>query len=73
MRPCHLRMRPAIELHLETSLAPAEFVKLLDRMPHPKLKVNYDSGNSSSLGYAPPTSSPHMATGSAAFTSRIGC
>jgi hexulose-6-phosphate isomerase len=42
-----------IEIHLETSLGPAEFAKLLDRIPHPKLKVNYDSGNSSSLGYAP--------------------
>jgi hexulose-6-phosphate isomerase len=42
-----------IELHLETSLGPAEFAKLLDRVPHPKLRVNYDSGNSASLGYAP--------------------
>ena len=42
-----------IELHLETSLGPAEFAKLLDRIPHPKLKVNYDSGNSASLGYSP--------------------
>jgi L-ribulose-5-phosphate 3-epimerase len=42
-----------VELHLETSLAPAPFAALLDRLPHPLLKVNYDSGNSSSLGYAP--------------------
>jgi L-ribulose-5-phosphate 3-epimerase len=42
-----------IELHLETSLAPAPFAALLDRIPHPWLKVNYDSGNSSSLGYDP--------------------
>jgi hexulose-6-phosphate isomerase len=42
-----------IEIHLETSLGPAEFAKLLDSIPHPKLKVNYDSGNSASLGYSP--------------------
>lgn len=42
-----------IEVHLETSLAPARFAELLGRLPHPMLKVNYDSGNSSSLGYHP--------------------
>jgi len=42
-----------VELHLETSLAPAAFKAMLDRLPHPLLKANYDSGNSSSLGYAP--------------------
>lgn len=42
-----------IELHLETSLAPIQFAKLLDSLPHPLLKANYDSGNSSSLGYHP--------------------
>ena len=42
-----------IELHLETSLGPEEFAALLARIPHPYLKVNYDSGNSSSLGYRP--------------------
>jgi hexulose-6-phosphate isomerase len=42
-----------IELHLETSLAPEEFAALLARIPHPSVKVNYDSGNSSSLGYRP--------------------
>jgi len=42
-----------IELHLETSLDPADFAALLARIPHPFVKVNYDSGNSSSLGYRP--------------------
>jgi L-ribulose-5-phosphate 3-epimerase len=42
-----------IEIHLETSLAPVRFAELLSRLPDPRLKVNYDSGNSSSLGYAP--------------------
>jgi len=42
-----------VEVHLETSLAPERFAELLARLPHPLLKVNYDSGNSSSLGYDP--------------------
>lgn len=42
-----------IELHVEADLAPLEFARLLDQLPDPFLKVNYDSGNSSSLGYAP--------------------
>ncbi|ABF41849.1 Xylose isomerase-like TIM barrel [Candidatus Koribacter versatilis Ellin345] len=42
-----------LELHLETSLGPADFKRLLDELPHPLLKANYDSGNSSSLGYNP--------------------
>jgi hexulose-6-phosphate isomerase len=42
-----------IEIHLETSLSPGRFAELLSNLPDPLLKVNYDSGNSSSLGYAP--------------------
>jgi L-ribulose-5-phosphate 3-epimerase len=42
-----------IELHLETSLPPARFASLLEGLPHPLVKANYDSGNSSSLGYKP--------------------
>ena len=42
-----------VELHLETSLSPSRFALLLARVPHPMLKVNYDSGNSASLGYDP--------------------
>jgi hexulose-6-phosphate isomerase len=40
-----------IELHLETSLPPEEFATLLRMIPYPSVKVNYDSGNSASLGY----------------------
>lgn len=40
-----------IELHLETDFGPEAFRKFLDRLPHPMLKVNYDSGNSASLGF----------------------
>jgi L-ribulose-5-phosphate 3-epimerase len=45
--------RTGVELHLETSLSPERFADLLARLPHPMIKVNYDSGNSSSLGYHP--------------------
>lgn len=43
----------SVEIHLETSLAPGPFAELLARLPHEMLRVNYDSGNSSSLGYDP--------------------
>jgi hexulose-6-phosphate isomerase len=42
-----------VELHLETALAPRPFAALLDELPDPIIRVNYDSGNSSSLGYSP--------------------
>jgi L-ribulose-5-phosphate 3-epimerase len=42
-----------VELHLETSLGPADFARLLDQLPSTLIKVNYDSGNSSSLGFVP--------------------
>ena len=40
-----------VEMHLETDFGPAEFAAFLTRIPHPAVKVNYDSGNSSGLGY----------------------
>lgn len=40
-----------VELHLETSLAAEPFAHLLERCDHPLVRVNYDSGNSASLGY----------------------
>ena len=42
-----------IEIHLESSLEPERLAGMLERLPHALLKVNYDSGNSSSLGYQP--------------------
>jgi L-ribulose-5-phosphate 3-epimerase len=42
-----------IELHLETSLGPDRFAELLERLPQGTVKVNYDIGNSASLGYEP--------------------
>jgi hexulose-6-phosphate isomerase len=41
-----------VELHLELALGPADFSRLLDRIPDSLVKANYDSGNSASLGYA---------------------
>ncbi len=38
-------------LCLETDLNPAAFVDLLNRFPEETVKVNYDTGNSASLGY----------------------
>ena len=40
-----------VELHLETDLAPEDFAALLAHIPHRYVKANYDSGNSSGLGY----------------------
>jgi L-ribulose-5-phosphate 3-epimerase len=40
-----------IELHLEADFNPADFAAFLVRIEHPSLKVNWDSGNSSGLGY----------------------
>jgi hexulose-6-phosphate isomerase len=41
----------SVELHLETSLAPEPFTALLEHCRHPLVRINYDSGNSASLGY----------------------
>ena len=40
-----------VEIHLETSLEPARFAALLAAADDPMIRVNYDSGNSASLGY----------------------
>ena len=45
--------RTGVEIHLETSLSPVEFSRLLDRLPNRMVQVNYDSGNSASLGHDP--------------------
>jgi hexulose-6-phosphate isomerase len=42
-----------IEIHIESSLDPAGFVELLSRLPSEHVRVNYDAGNSASLGYDP--------------------
>jgi L-ribulose-5-phosphate 3-epimerase len=40
-----------VELHVEADLGPADFSRFLARIPDAALKVNWDSGNSSGLGY----------------------
>jgi L-ribulose-5-phosphate 3-epimerase len=45
--------RTQVELHLETALSAPDFAALLARIQHPRVRVNYDSGNSASLGYRP--------------------
>ncbi len=40
-----------VEVHLEADFNPADFKAFLARLDHPFLKVNWDSGNSSGLGY----------------------
>lgn len=40
-----------ITISFEADLAPKELLELVQRFDHPSLKITYDSGNSSSLGY----------------------
>ncbi len=42
-----------INLSLETDLDPVSFTSLLNRFPSPNVTVNYDTGNSASLGFDP--------------------
>ena len=54
-----------VEMHLEADFGPAEFASFLARIPHRSVKVNYDTGNSSGLGY-------FASEEFAAYGSRIG-
>lgn len=42
-----------VNLALETDLAPGPFTDLLDKLDSLRITVNYDTGNSASLGYDP--------------------
>lgn len=42
-----------VEIHLETDLPPKAFLNIFKGVDHPALKLNYDIGNSASLGYDP--------------------
>jgi sugar phosphate isomerase/epimerase len=42
-----------VNLSLETDLNPDRFARLLERFSSPRVTVNYDTGNSASLGYDP--------------------
>ncbi len=43
----------SVNLSLETDLNPEMFSRLLERFESPRVTVNYDTGNSASLGYSP--------------------
>jgi hexulose-6-phosphate isomerase len=40
-----------VEMHLEADFGPEDFAAFIGRIPHPMVKINYDTGNSSGLGY----------------------
>ena len=40
-----------VNLCLETDLPPNKFLELVNEINHPQIKINYDTGNSASLGY----------------------
>ena len=48
-----LAERYGINISLETDLNPLKFGQLLDFLPYSNITVNYDTGNSASLGYDP--------------------
>lgn len=53
---CLLECIPIAEVHnirigLETSLNPDDLKRLIERIDHPLIEANYDTGNSASLGY----------------------
>jgi L-ribulose-5-phosphate 3-epimerase len=41
-----------LQVHLETSLGPEEFRSLIEEIGNPRVRINYDSGNSASLGFS---------------------
>jgi hexulose-6-phosphate isomerase len=50
-RALPLAEETGVEMHLEADFAPAGFARFLALIPHNMIKVNYDTGNSSGLGY----------------------
>ncbi len=50
---CPVVEQEKVEIHLETDLQPAELAAVLQKINHPLIRANYDSGNSASLGYDP--------------------
>jgi hexulose-6-phosphate isomerase len=51
LRALPVAEKHGVELHLEADFGPEEFAEFLERIEHPMLKVNWDSGNSSGLGF----------------------
>ncbi|MGA7859534.1 MAG: sugar phosphate isomerase/epimerase [Terracidiphilus sp.] len=50
-RAVPLSEETGVELHLEADFNPVDFAQFLARIPDSRVKVNYDTGNSSGLGY----------------------
>jgi hexulose-6-phosphate isomerase len=50
-RALPIAIESGVEMHLEADFNPADFAAFLALIPHPMVKVNYDSGNSTGLGY----------------------
>jgi hexulose-6-phosphate isomerase len=50
-RALPLSEQAGVEMHLEADFNPDDFAAFLALIPHPNVKVNYDTGNSSGLGY----------------------
>lgn len=48
-----LAEKGCVNLALETDLAPGPYIELLERFDSSRITVNYDTGNSASLGYDP--------------------
>ncbi len=48
-----LAKKYGIYINFETDLNPKRFKDLIKKFNHPNIKVNYDTGNSASLGYNP--------------------
>ncbi len=46
-----LLLQKSVEIHLETSLPPEPFAAFLREIDCPRVKINYDLGNSASLGF----------------------
>jgi len=44
-----------IQIHLETSLGPEDFRSLIEEIGDTRVRINYDSGNSASLGFSAET------------------
>jgi L-ribulose-5-phosphate 3-epimerase len=51
LRPVELASKCKINLALETDLAPSAFLNLINQFDSDAVKINYDLGNSASLGY----------------------
>ncbi len=51
LRALPIAEHEGVELHLEADFNPAVFATFLAKIQHPMLRVNWDSGNSSGLGY----------------------